>query len=177
MVLSLVGVLVLFFFAESPQALDIYGWWKVKFTVDQGDFQTGEWVGIKGAGKKAAYLYFSNSPPPYGSAVLLIWDDASNDYIREPAEQGYAAYIYNNIVVLSLGAAFDDNGVPLVGGTIVLKPYGTSYLPYMMRGYYTVYDRETEGTEDQFVRMGSLSATRVQPAQVPELAKEKVPPP
>jgi hypothetical protein len=44
-----------------------------------------------------------------------------------------------------------------------------------MKGYYTLYDMETEGSTDQFVRMGSVVFNRVMVNLVPELAKQKVP--
>ena len=174
--LSVIVALGFFLFVPGLHALDITGWWKLTMNLDQGDFQTGQWRSWRSAGKGVSYLYVSSTDLPDGWAVLLLWDEASSDYIREPSEGYYGGYIFNNIIVFSLGQ-FSLDGVPVVGGTMTFRPIGSSVRPYMMRGVYSVYDRETEGTPDQFVRMGTMSATRIAPEYVPELAIEKITPP
>ncbi len=173
---SVTVALGFFLLVPGLHAFDITGWWKVTINIEEGDFQTGRWQNWRSAGKGVSYLYISSTDLPSGWAVLLLWNPAESGYIREPFEGYYGGYIFNNIVLFSLGQ-FTSDGVPVVGGTITLRPIGSSERPYMMRGIYSVYDRETEGTPDQFVRMGTMSATRIAPEYVPEEAITLITPP
>jgi len=145
---------------------EVAGWWKVRMVMQQGDFVTGRWEQITGAGKKASYLYIVLTSSTYGLAYLFLWDDAEGKYIKED----YAFYIRNNIAVLTIPTLLDENEYPINGRTIVLKLYGSK-----MRGYYTLFDMETTGTTDQFVRMCPVDANRTTPGKVPEEVAELIP--
>jgi hypothetical protein len=134
--------------------------------MQQGDFATGRWDQIHGQGKHVSYLYILLSSSTYGLAYLFLWDDVEGKYIKED----YTFYTRNNIVVLSIPTTLDANGFPINGRTIVLKLYGSK-----MKGYYTLFDMETEGTTDQFVRMCPVEANRITPDKVPEDVAELIP--
>jgi hypothetical protein len=145
---------------------EIAGWWKARMIMQQGDFVTGRWDQIPGSGKHASYLYILLSSSTYGLAYLFLWDGAEGKYIKED----YTFYTRNNIVVLSIPTTLDANGYPINGGTIVLRLYGSN-----MKGYYTLFDMETAGTPDQFVRMCPVEANRITPDKVPEDVAELIP--
>jgi len=160
---------------------DIAGWWSGKGTYMQGDFVTGEWTSLQARGKKASYLHISQGPTSStGTALFLVWDDISQDYLVE----NYSLFIRNSVMVLFVPTTFDlttptidfPEGPP-AGATIVLRPVGSASTVTLMSGYYTLYDLETSASPDLFVRTGSVMFTRVPPWRVPQLAKDKLPPP
>lgn len=145
---------------------EIAGWWKARMIMQQGDFVTGRWDKISGAGKHVGYLYILLSSSTYGLAYLFLWDGAEGKYIKED----YTLYIRNNIVVLTIPTTLDANEYPINGRTIVLRLYGSR-----MNGYYTLFDMETTGTPDQFVRMCPVEASRITPDKVPKDVTELIP--
>ena len=145
---------------------EIAGWWKARMIMQQGDFVTGRWHQIPGSGKHASYLYILLSSSTNGLAYLFLWDDADAKYIKED----YTFYTRNNIVVLSIPTTLDANGFSINGRTIVLRLNGSN-----MKGYYTLYDMETSGTTDQFVRMCPVEANRITPDKVPEDVAKLIP--
>ena len=170
--LSLVFVLV--FSILIPPALaqyDIAGWWSGKGTYIQGDFVTGEWVSLQARGKKVSYLYIFQETSNTGTAHLLIWDDQSQDYLSEV----YNLFIKNNIIVLYIPTLFDPTTGSPAGATMVLRPVGSASAIVSMSGYYTLYDMESTGSTDLFVRMGPIMFNPVLVNLVPQLAKDKVP--
>jgi len=151
---------------------EIAGWWSGKGSYQQGDFVTGDWVTLQARGKKMSYLYIFQGPTSNtGTAYFLIWDDLSNDYLLET----YNLYIRNNVIVFYFPTVFDPTTEAPAGATIVLRPLGSASTVTSMSGYYTLYDMETTGSNDLFVRMGPVLFTRVLVSKVPELAMEKVP--
>jgi hypothetical protein len=134
--------------------------------MQQGDFVTGRWDEIPGSGKHASYIYIVLSSSNNGLAYLFLWDAEGARYIKED----YTFYIRNNIVVLTIPTSQDANGYPINGRTIVLRVFGSR-----VKGYYTLYDIETEGTPDQFVRMCGVEANRVTPERVPKEVAELIP--
>jgi len=170
---GLIFVTGLFTFITPAWAqYDISGWWSGKGTYIQGDFVTGEWTSLQARGKKASYLYISQGPTSNtGTAYFLIWDDPSQDYLVEI----YDLFLKNNIIVLFIPTSFDPTSDLPAGATIVLRPIGSASTITSMSGYYTLYDMETTGSPDLFVRMGPLLLNRVLVSQVPALAKGKVP--
>jgi hypothetical protein len=163
-----IGIIICF---NSAYAIDIDGWWVVRSNVLQGDFVTGEWISFLGYGKKVSYMYISNAKEDAygGPAWFYIWNDLDQEYIEEIYP---LIYIKNNVIVL-----FGPTGGPDVDGnfwgyTIVLRPYGAIGRPNSMKGFYTLYDMEDEGTPDQFVRMGTIDMSRVQPKYVPKEVKD-----
>ena len=150
---------------------DIAGWWSGKGTYEQGDFVTGEWITLKAGGKKASYMYIAfEGSSNTGTAHFVIWDDLTGDYILEP----YYLFVKNGIVTLFIPTFYDSTtGLP-GGATIILRPYGSASTTTAMKGYYTLYDLETEGSSDLFVRMGPIVLNRVLVKQVPEKVKELV---
>jgi hypothetical protein len=167
-------VFVLVFSILIPPALaqyDIAGWWSGKGTYIQGDFVTGEWVSLQARGKKVSYLYIFQETSNTGTAHLLIWDDQSQDYLSEV----YNLFIKNNIIVLYIPTLFDPTTGSPAGATMVLRPVGSASAIVSMSGYYTLYDMESTGSTDLFVRMGPIMFTPVLVKLVPQLAKDKVP--
>ena len=150
---------------------DIAGWWTGKGTYEQGDFVMGEWTTLQARGKKASFLYITfEGSSNTGTAHFVIWDDQTDDYILEP----YYLFVRNNIVVLFIPTFYDpETGFP-AGATIILRPVGSANATASLRGYYTLYDLDTVGSSDLFVRMGSIVLNRVPVKQVPEKAKELV---
>jgi hypothetical protein len=167
---SLVVAISLMISVTYAYAIDIDGWWKVKTILQQGDFTTGEWTTFHGAGKKASYIYIFNAQEgSYGGpAWLYLWDDEGGGYIEEVYP---LIYIKNNVIVLFGPTSVDANGNDW-GNTIVLRPYGPIGYPNQMKGFYTLYDMENQGTPDQFVRMGTLVMVRVAPNLVPVEVKD-----
>ena len=167
-------VFVLVFSILIPPALaqyDIAGWWSGKGTYIQGDFVTGEWVSLQARGKKVSYLYIFQETSNTGTAHLLIWDDQSQDYLSEV----YNLFIKNNIIVLYIPTLFDPTTGSPAGATMVLRPVGSASAIVSMSGYYTLYDMESTGSTDLFVRMGPIMFNPVLVNLVPQLAKDKVP--
>lgn len=167
---GLLVVIGLVISATYAYAMDIDGWWAARTNLIQGDFQTGEWTTLLGYGKRLSYMYMvdANENSYGGPAWLFLWDDLSSSYIKEIYP---IIYVKNNIILL-FGPTFQDADGNFVGNTILLRPYGTLGHPYMLRGYYTVYDTENVGTTDQFVRMGTLDMTRIEPRYVPKEVKD-----
>jgi hypothetical protein len=150
---------------------DIAGWWSGKGTYEQGDFVIGEWTTLQARGKKASFMYITfEGSSNTGTAHFVIWDDLTGDYILEP----YYLFVKNNIVVLFIPTFYDsDTGLP-AGATIILRPYGSASTTNSLKGYYTLYDLDTVGSPDLFVRMGSIALNRILVKQVPEKVKELV---
>ena len=169
--LILVGVLGLFMFVTPAPAYDIAGWWSGKGTYQQGDFVTGDWVNLQARGKKSSYLYIFQETSNTGTAYFLIWDDIILDYHLET----YNLFVKNNVIVLYIPTFFDPTTGAPAATTIVLKPYGSASTITSMTGYYTLYDMESTGSSDLFVRMGGVLFNHVLVDKVPQLAKEKVP--
>ncbi len=147
---------------------DISGWWSGKGTYQQGDFVTGDWTTLQARGKKMSYLYIS--PLDTQTAYFLLWDDDSSDYLLEV----YYVYTRFNIVVLYAPTGYDSTGAPATA-TIILRPVGSASTYTSMSGFYTLYDMESEGSPDLFIRMGSVVFNHVLVDKVPQLAKVKVP--
>ncbi len=180
--LSLFLVIYFFMFMTPAWAqYDIAGWWSGKGTYLQGDFVTGEWTSLEARGKKASYLFISQGPTSStGTALFLIWDDASQDYLVET----YNLFIRNSVMVLFVPTTFDQTtptidfpAGPPAGSTLVLRPIGSASTVTLMKGYYTLYDMETSVSPDLFVRTGPVMFTRVDVRHVPQSAKEKLPAP
>jgi hypothetical protein len=169
--IGLVCVLGLFLLEAPASAYDIAGWWSGKGTYQQGDFVTGDWVSLQARGKKVSYLYIFQQTSNSGVAYFLIWDDITNDYLLET----YNLYIKNNVIVLSIPTFFDPTTGAPAAGTIILRPYGSASIITSMTGFYTLYDMESSGTTDLFVRMGPVVFNPVLVDKVPPLAKTKVP--
>jgi len=148
----------------------IAGWWKTRITIQQGDFVTGVWDLIQDNGKHSCYLYILLTSSIAGTGYLALWDPQSQNYILET----YNLLIQNNIAVLVIPTSVDTNGNILSGGTIVLRVSGGPNALTSMTGYYTLFDMESTATPEQFVRMGSVSAVRVLPSQVPTAASNLV---
>jgi len=157
-------------------ALEIEGWWKASMTYDYADFATGEWKIIRATGANVSYLYFYNIHEyTYSGIGYLVLDGGEGvGYYLNIAPPGYyTVYVKNNIIVLFIQSGlFDENMA--VGSTIILKPFGSGNMS-QLKGYYTEYDIENEGTPEQFIRMGSISATRVNVQMVPDEVKELIP--
>ena len=150
---------------------DIAGWWSGKGTYEQGDFVTGDWTTLQARGKKASFMYITfEGSSNTGTAAFVIWDDLNQDYILEP----YYLFVRNNIIVLFIPTFYDSStGFP-AGATIILRPLGSASTTIALRGFYTLYDLDTEGSTDLFVRMGSIMLNRVLVKQVPDQVKELV---
>ena len=171
--ICLVLALMIGLFLVIPQvgAQTISGWWSGKGSYEQGDFVIGEWTNLQARGKKVSYLYIFQDTANTGIGYFLIWDDVTTDYLLET----YSLFYRNGIVVLFIPTFIDTTTGYPAGSTLVLRPYGSASIITAMKGYYTLYDMETEGSTDQFVRMGSVVFNRVMVNLVPELAKQKVP--
>jgi hypothetical protein len=164
-----IGLLVFFslmIFFTYAYAIDIDGWWVAGTNFIQGNFQTGEWTRLSGHGKKRSFMYILDAHEgSYGGpASLFLWDDSAGGYIKETYP---VIYIRNNVILL-FGPTSQDADGNFTGNTIVLRPYGPIGRPYLLRGYYTLYDTENIITTDQFVRMGTLNMSRVDPKNVPK---------
>lgn len=172
---------LLSFMTPAWAQYDIAGWWSGKGTYMQGDFVTGEWTSLQARGKKASYLFISQGPTSStGTALFLIWDDISQDYLVET----YNLFVRNRVIVLFAPTTFDlttptidfPEGPP-AGATLVLRAIGSPSTVNLMTGFYTLYDMETSASPDLFVRTGSVTFTRVDVRLVPQSAKDKLPPP
>jgi len=153
----------------SAYAIDIDGWWSVRTNFLQGDFTTGEWVSLVGAGKKVSFMYICGAQENSysGPAELYLWDDEGQAYIEETYS---IIYIKNGVFVFFNPTYYD--GSNFAGNTIVLRPYGGGpSRPAILKGYYTLYDLENVVTTDLFVRMGTLDMSRIQPRSVPDEVK------
>jgi hypothetical protein len=106
----------------------------------------------------------------YGGPVwFFLWDDLGQNYIKEI----YPITYIKNDIILFFGPTGQDADLNFWGNTIVLRPYGPMIgRPTSMKGFYTLYDLENEGTPDQFVRMGSLDMVRVEAKYVPQEVKD-----
>lgn len=156
-------------------ALDIEGWWRATMTIDYADFVTGEWESIRATGKNTSYLYFYKIQEYNysGMGYLVLYDGTKGYYLNITPPGYYTVYVRNNIVVLFIQSGlFDENLAS--GSTIILRPSGSGNMS-QLKGYYTEYDIENIGTPEQFVRMGSISATRVNVAMVPDDVKKLIP--
>ena len=162
-----IGMMICFTYAY---AMDIDGWWVVRSNVLQGDFVTGEWIPFLGYGKKSSYMYISNAEEnSYGGpAWFYLWSDLDQKWIEEIYP---LIYTKNNVIVL-FGPTGQDADGNFWGNAIVLRPYGSTGRPNLMRGFYTLYDMENKVTPDQFVRMGTMDMNRVQPKYVPKDVKD-----
>ncbi len=161
-------VLVLSVYVTPSSAQDISGWWSGKGTYQQGDCVTGDWTLLQARGKKMSYLYIS--PLDTQLAYFLIWDDLSSDYLVEI----YYVYTRFNIVALYMPTFYDSTNAPATS-TIILRAVGSASTITSMSGYYALYDFESEGSPDLFVRTGSIIFNHVLVDKVPQLAKEKIP--
>ena len=167
-------VLMISFVLFGPPAwaqYDIAGWWSGKGTYEQGDFVTGDWISLQARGKKVSYLHITfQESSNTGRADFVIWDDLNQDYILEP----YNLFVKNNLVVLFIPTFYDSStGLP-AGATIILRPLGSASMTTALRGFYTLYDLDTAGSADLFVRMGSIMLNRVPVKLVPDQVKELV---
>ena len=162
---------------SSIYAMDIDGWWAARTNAQQGDFVTGEWITLLGYYKKVSYMYIANANEnAYGGPVwFYLWDDLGGAYIEEMYP---VIYTKNNVIVLFGPTGYDEDG-NFWGNTIVLRPYGSISRPNSLKGFYTLYDMENLVTTDQFVRMGTLDMSRVEPKNVPKDIKDMqiTPPP
>jgi len=171
--ISIFGVIftcLLIFASHTCAQSSIEGWWRVRMAIQQGHFETGTWDRFQATGKHTCYLYIVKSTSNDGTAHLALWDDLGGKYIIE----NYILYMRNNVVVLSVPTAVDEDGYLLGGSTIVLRLYGGPNTLNAMKGYYTLFDIESTGTPEQFVRMAPVDAYRVNPNKVPEEALELV---
>jgi hypothetical protein len=167
---SFVFVVCLFIFLTPAFAQnEISGWWSVKGTYLQGDFVTGDWTTLQARGKKVSYFYIFQKDSTSGTGYFVLFDEATSSYILET----YTLIFKNNVVVLYIPTTFDGSDNP-AAATIVMRAFGSAGRITTMSGYYTLYDTENESTTDQFVRMGPVLATRVQPFQVPDGVKQLV---
>ena len=163
-----IGIMICF---TDAYAIDIDGWWTVRTNLQQGDFVTGEWTTFYGTGKKVSYMYIVDAQESSygGPAWLFLWDDASQNYIKETYP---ITYIKNN-VILFFAPTGEDADLNFGAGTILLRPYGPVIgRPNEMKGFYTVYDTEIILTPDQLIRMGTLDMNRVDPKNVPKAVKD-----
>ena len=120
--------------------------------------------------KSLLHVYYFRRKFQHGTAHFVIWDDQTDDYILEP----YYLFVRNNIVVLFIPTFYDpETGLP-AGATIILRPVGSANATASLRGYYTLYDLDTECSSHLFVGMGSIVLNRVPVKQDPEKAKELV---
>jgi len=157
-------------------AIDIDGWWKVKMNVLQGDFVTGKWTKFTGLGKHGAYMYISgvnensyNLPLYPGSgAWFYLWDGEAGEYIEEIYP---FIYVKNGIIVLFMPTGGPDENGNFWGCTIVLRPYQFLGQVYLMKGFYTLFDMENQGSIEQFIRMGALEMNKVNVNNVPKEVK------
>jgi hypothetical protein len=164
------GICLFIFFTPAFAQNEISGWWSVKGTYLQGDFVTGDWTTLQARGKKVSYFYFFQKDSTSGTGSFVLFDESTSSYILET----YTLFFKNNIVVLYIPTSFDESGNP-AAATIVMRAFGSAGRITTMSGYYTLYDMENESTPDQFVRMGPVFATRVQPFQVPDEVKLLIP--
>lgn len=171
--ISIFGALficLLIFVSHSHAQSSIEGWWKARMVIQQGHFETGTWDRIQASAKHGSYFYIIKSTSNNGTAYLVLWDDLDQKYIIE----NYMLYMRNNIVVLTIPTSLDTNGNLIDGRTIVLRVYGGPNTLNSMKGYYTLFDIESTGTPEQFVRMGPVDAFRVNPDKVPKDAADLV---
>lgn len=169
-----IGLLIFFslmIFFTYAYAIDIDGWWKVGGIIQQGDFVTGEWTTFDSHGKGASYMYISgaqeNAYNTYGGAWFYLWSPLDKNYVKETYPM---IYIKNNVLVF-FGPTGQDTDGNFWADTIVLRPRGPIGRPISLHGFYTLYDMETIVTTEQFVRMGPLNMTRVDPKDVPDAVK------
>jgi len=171
--ISIFGVVftcLLIFVSHAYAQSSIEGWWKARMFIQQGHFETGTWDRIQATGKHGSYFYIIKSTSNNGTAYLVLWDDLDQKYIIE----NYMLYMRNNIVVLTIPTSLDSDGNLIDGRTIVLRVYGGPNTLNSMKGYYTLFDIESTGTPEQFVRMGPVDAYRVNPDKVPKDAADLV---
>lgn len=150
---------------------NIAGWWKARLTVDQGDFVTGEWRKIRDEGKKGAYVYIFQETSNTGRGHLVFWDSLDQRYFAE----SYDLYLRNNVLVLYIPTFYDLEGNP-AASSIILRLNGSATVVTSMTGFYALYDLESSGSPDLFVRMGSLLLTPVRVEMVPAEVKQLVSP-
>jgi hypothetical protein len=152
---------------------NIAGWWKVNINVQQGDFVTSEWIRMRHIGKRVTYLCIYLPSSNSGKAYFAFWDDLDQAYFLE----SYDLYVRNNIAILVVPTSFDADGNMLSGSNIVFRVYGAPDHIHTLKGYYALFDIESTGTPEQFVRMGSLNATRISPSKVPDEVANLIPGP
>jgi hypothetical protein len=148
---------------------NLAGWWKARLTVDQGDFVTGEWYRIREEGKKGAYVYIFQETSNKGRGHLVFWDSLDQRYFTE----SYDLYLRNNVLVLYIPTFYDVDENP-AASAIILRLNGSATVVTSMTGFYALYDLETSGSPDLFVRMGSVLLTPITPNRVPEEVKELI---
>jgi hypothetical protein len=171
-----VTTLAIFTIINGAHALDIDGWWKATMQIEYSDLVTGEWETIRAIGTMASYLYFFNvNENTFSGAGYLILNRGNNEYYTNLVDGYYTVYFRNNVVVLFIQSGLFPDGIEAVGSTIVLKAHSTPTTVTKLTGYYTEYDIENTGTPEQFIRMGTISATRVNVEMVPEGAKNLIP--
>ena len=161
---------LLIFVSHTYAQSSIEGWWRARMVIQQGHFEAGDWDRMQATGKHTSYLYIVKSTSNDGTAYLTLWDDLEQKYIIED----YMLYMRNNIVVLTIPTSLDADGNLVHGRTIVLRIYGGPNTLNSMKGYYTLFDKESAGTPEQFVRMGPVDVYRVNPDKVPKEAAELV---
>ena len=159
------------FISNTYADSNIAGWWRATITIQQGDFVTGVWDTIYSQGKKRSYFYIDLPSSLSGTAYLALWNPLEGNYILET----YTLYIRNNIAALVIPSSVDANGDLISGSTIILRVYGSPNHLSNMKGYYTLFDRENTVTPEEFVRMGPVSAYRIDVRQVPEDVKDLIP--
>ena len=165
--LGFIAVVVFFIFLPPAWAqLDVSGWWSVQGTYQQGDFVTGDWITLQARYKKLSYLYIFQQTATSGTGQFVIWDDLSQSYLMET----YILFYKNNVVVLYFPTVFDGSGNP-AAANLIFKAIGSGSTILSMNGFYSLYDMENESTPDQFVRMGTVLATRVPVSRVPDAVK------
>ena len=161
---------------NGAHALDIEGWWKANMNIEYADLVTGEWDSIRAIGTLASYLYFFNvNENTFSGAGYLILNKGNNEYYTNIVDGHYTVYFRNNAVVLFIQSGLLGEGDQAVGSTIILRANGTPTTVTQLKGYYTEYDIENTGTQEQFIRMATISATRVNVELVPEGAKNLIP--
>lgn len=148
---------------------NIWGWWRARLSVEQGDFVTGEWTRVRDEGKKGAYLYFFQETSNTGKGYLVFWSKGDQNYILE----SYDLHMKNNVIVLYIPTFYDTEGYP-AASSIILRPIGSATIINSMSGFYTLYDLEDSGSPERFVRMGSVFLTPVTPNKVPNEVKELI---
>ena len=172
----IIATLTILTVIHGAHALDIEGWWKANMNIEYADLVTGEWDSIRAIGTLASYLYFFNvNENTFSGAGYLILNKGNNEYYTNIVDGHYTVYFRNNAVVLFIQSGLLGEGDQASGSMIILKAYGTPTTVTQLKGYYTEYDIENTGTPEQFIRMGTISATRVNVELVPEGAKNLIP--
>jgi hypothetical protein len=172
---SIIVTATILIMISDAHPLDINGWWKVNMSIEHADFVTGHWDKIHATGSAAAYIYLYNVNEYTfnGIGYLALPKGDGTWYLNIVAPGHYIVYLKNNIVVLFINSGQWDVD-QASGSTLVLRAYGTTSAT-QLKGYYTEYDIENVGTPEQFVRMSSLNAMRVNADMVPDDVMDLIP--